>query len=82
MSIAGRPVRVDLDADPAQDVTDLKFYLAAGHSEMSGMKNYMIRLEKWLLQNGASCESSFKEGDHDLYFWTEELHRAVPWIFE
>ena len=82
MSIAGRPVRVDLDADPELDVTDLRFYLAAGNYEMSGMKNYMIRLEEWLLKNGASCEFSLKDGDHNLYFWTRELHHAVPWVFE
>ncbi len=81
MSIAGRPVRVDQDLNPDIEISGSKFYLAAGHDEMSGMKNYMIRLEEWLNDNGAICKRSFSPGDHDLFFWTSQLHLAVPWIF-
>ena len=81
MSIAGRPVRVDQDTGEV-DLSNSRFCLAAGQSEMSGMKKYMKRLEKWLGKQGAACRHSVIRGDHNLELWTSEFGPALNWLLD
>jgi predicted esterase len=80
MSIAGRPIRVDQEAD-APDLSSSRFCLAAGKSEMSGMKKYMQRLEKWLRKQGASCRHTEAIGNHNVDLWTREFGPSLDWLF-
>jgi predicted esterase len=81
MSIAGRPVRVDQDTGEV-DLSNSRFCLAAGQSEISGMKKYMKRLEKWLGKQGAACRHSVIRGDHNLELWTGEFGPALNWLLD
>ncbi|MCA9068656.1 MAG: hypothetical protein KDA84_07025 [Planctomycetaceae bacterium] len=80
LSIAGRPVRVDQYPPEGLDLTQSRFYLAAGESEPGGMKSYMKRLASWIQTNGGLSEYRLSPGGHEFAVWQYELLRGIEWL--
>ena len=81
MSVAGRPLTMDSNQDKGE-IAELRFALAAGEREMSGMKSYMRRMSRWLRNRSAACRYQVVPGNHDLTLWTAEFVPALRWLFE
>lgn len=80
LSIAGRPVRVDQCPPEGLDLTQSRFYLAAGESEVGSMKNYMKRLASWIRKCGGWSEYQLSPGGHEFAVWQRELLRGITWL--
>ena len=81
LSIAGRPVRVDQPPPDVHDLTQSRFYLAAGESEPGSIKNYTKRLASWIRKNGGQSETRLSPGGHELSVWQHELRRGIQWLW-
>jgi len=75
-SIAGRPV-TRWDHEPESSLKHSSFFLRSGSREPRGMRHYMTRLGKWLIQSGAQVDHLVESGGHEFALWSMALNGAI-----
>jgi len=81
LSIAGRPVRIDLAPPLPLALSESRFYLAAGESEPGSIKTYTKRLATWIGHEGGDAVCRFSPGGHEPSVWKTEFERGIDWLW-